>query len=116
VIAPFFVMAFDSVKAVHTLESCGIPRNQAEGMVAVMVEAARSEAATKGDVRDSESRMTSRLDALNSRITALDDKFAARMEGLSHRLIVQLGGMLLTALTMHFGAIWLVFNNIFVHR
>lgn len=115
-ITQFSVMAFDSVKAVHTLELCGFPREQAEGMVAVMVEAARSESATKGDVRDSESRITSRLDALNSRVTALDEKVAARMEGLSHKLIVQLGGMLFTALMMHFGAIWLVFNNIFVHR
>jgi len=65
-------ITFDTLQFVNELENAGVERNQASAFVAIVKKAHdNSEIATKGDLRETELRLDSKLEILKAEISLL---------------------------------------------
>ena len=69
-------ITFDTHKFIKTLESAGIPENQAEAMVKATQESLQSafdyrELATKGDIKEASHALELKIERINAEITLL---------------------------------------------
>jgi len=85
---------FNALRYIKNLEATGIPRNQAEAQVQLVLDAIEGEVATKTEF--SEFRAEVKKDLAEVRTD---------MVRLENRLILKLGGLVLTCMTLQIGVI-----------
>jgi hypothetical protein len=88
---------FNALKYTKRLEEVGFTREQAEAHVQMVIEVMDSNFATKSDFKELETRIDSKFNKLESQIAQLE-----------YKLMVKLGVLLSTIMTLGFTAVSLV--------
>jgi hypothetical protein len=106
----------DRLALANAIEEAGIERSKAERVASVIFDAIHDNVATKADVQASEasirgelrteiasvrSLLASETSRLNTRIERLD----AKVEQVGHRLLTQLGGLMVVLIGLLFAAL-----------
>ncbi len=98
---------FNALRYTKQLEQVGLTREQAETHIQIMTEVMESNLATKFDIRDTKSD----INDLKNEISKFESQFAqfeSKLVQLEYRLLVKLGVLLSSIMTLGFTAVSLV--------
>jgi len=99
-------ITFDTLKFVKTLESAGMPAQQAEAVSVAMREAQEvAEVATKGDLRELKADTESKFDLLRKDIDLVRSDLRGEIALVRRDLIIWLGGALIAGFGVVIGLI-----------